>query len=65
MHRRYFEGSDQRLARAVQRKLLKVKLSSLAQIGQGFWDTFPLCRRTRLWIQRDETAFLGRNQNGG
>lgn len=65
MHRRNLEGSDQRLTRAFQWKLLEVKLGSLAQIGDGFWDAFPLCRRTCFWIQRDKTAFLGRNQNRG
>jgi hypothetical protein len=65
MHRRDLEGGDQRLACVVQGELLEVKLGSLAQIGEGFWDGLSLCRRARLRIQRDEAAFLRGNQNGG
>lgn len=56
-----FEGGQQRFAMQFQWKLIEVRLRRLAQIGKRFFDRLALCRCAGFRIDRDETAFLGRN----
>ena len=59
------ERGYERLARSRHWELRQVQSGGLRQIGNRFFDGFPLTRRPGFRIERDEPAFFCGCEHGG